>query len=785
MRGWRFGHVVGAVYLGTCLKAHAAAPPRPAPQVSPPCAGRSDCGTLRARVRAAGLRTALAEVRVVIVAASGEATVALTDAAGRLAVDLPPGKVRVVIAAPGFERLEQTLEIRARATTERQLFPRPTEWNPYRTVVRDAQEKRPEAGARSLSREEIATMPGNQGDPLRALQNMPGVARTPGGLGLLVLRGASPLQSGVFVGEHPVPRAFHALALASVVPGDVIERLDFVPGNFDARYGNASGGMVVIEPRRGRRDGVHGNIGVDLRAASALVEGPLGKRGSFIVGAQRGYVDAGLRAFMTITDSNGTVLPTYYDYQAMADFPLKQGASISARVIGAGDRIRFRFRDYEDPSGFRDAIDYRSSFHRVDVTYRKKFGPWQAMVSPALRFDVGRQLIPVEEREQFRRDYVGSLRAELQRSMSRRFELIVGADLIVDHYRARGSVPDGISWPPPEQTARGEQTWLGLYSSGRLRLGSLLLVPGFRASAFALGQERAFALDPRINALWEVSDRWRLRFGAGIYSQSRMSEFGVDARIVPSSGQIGTNQVVLPAYFANFEPAFGVIPGQNTLRVIRALQLSAGLSHDLPADMTMDATAFYRDQDQANPPLSLGGLVTRLTYGRTYGVEFLLRKPLTRRLYGWLAYTYMHSQLRFDAQHGDPGGRRPGDFDQRHNLTLVASLKLGRGWQIGGRFRLVSGQPYTPVVGSIEYEGAFVPIRGLQNSARFPPFHQLDIRVDRRWIYKRVSFLAYLDVLNVYNHQNVEMYVYSYDFRDTVGGFGLPIFPSLGLRLDW
>lgn len=580
-----------------------------------------------------------------------------------------------------------------------------------------------------------------------------------------------------------MPRAFHALALASVVPGDVIERLDFVPGNFDSRYGNASGGMVVIEPRRGRRDGVHGHVGVDLRAAGGQVEGPLGRRGSFIVGAQRGYVDAGMRAFMSATDANGTVLPTYYDYQAMVDFPLGRGASISARVLGAGDRIRFRFRDYE--GGYNDVIDYRSSFHRVDVTYRQKLGAWSAMVSPALRFDVGRQLIPADEREQYRRDTIGSLRAELQRSMSRRFDLVVGADLMVDHYRARGQVPDGIHWPPPEESARGVQTWLGLYASGRLRLGSLLLVPGFRASGFAVGPQRAFALDPRVHGLWEISETWRLRFGAGMYSQSRLSHFGVEARIVPSSGQVGTNQVVLPAYFANFEPAFAVLPGQDSLRVIRALQLSAGLSHDLPAQVTVDATGFFRDQDNGVPPLSLGGLPTRISYGRTYGLELLLRKPLTRRIYGWLAYTWMHSALLFQPQAGDPGGRRPADFDQRHNLTIMASVKLGRGWQIGGRFRLVSGQPYTPIVGSIEYEGAYAPIRGLQNSARFPPFHQLDLRVDRRWIYKRVSFLAYLDVLNVYNRQNVEMYVYSYDFRETMGGFGLPIFPSLGLRLDY
>lgn len=174
MRMCLFRHVAFAAAFGACLKAQAARPPWPTPRASEACAGREDCGTLRARVRAAGQRTALAQVRVVLVSASGATTVVETDAAGRLAVSLPPGEVRVVIAAPGFERFEQTLEVRARQTTERQLFPRPTAWNPYRTVVRDPAERRPEAGARPLSREEIATMPGSQGDPLRGLQKCQG-----------------------------------------------------------------------------------------------------------------------------------------------------------------------------------------------------------------------------------------------------------------------------------------------------------------------------------------------------------------------------------------------------------------------------------------------------------------------------------------------------------------------------------------------------------------------------------------------------------------------------------
>src|SRR5690606_23636394 len=162
--------------------------------------------------------------------------------------------------------------------------------SPFRTVVSSQPVPRSQVTEHRLTKEEIATLPGSQGDPLRALQNLPGVARPPGGLGVLVIRGAPPGQSQVFMGGHAMPRAFHILSLASVFPADVLDELQYVPGNFDAAYGNATGGIVVVEPRRGRRDGVHGFGELDLAAASAMVEGPLG-RGSFIVAAQRAYID--------------------------------------------------------------------------------------------------------------------------------------------------------------------------------------------------------------------------------------------------------------------------------------------------------------------------------------------------------------------------------------------------------------------------------------------------------------------------------------------------------------
>jgi hypothetical protein len=67
-------------------------------------------------------------------------------------------------------------------------------------------------------------------------------------------------------------------------------------------------------------------------------------------------------------------------------------------------------------------------------------------------------------------------------------------------------------------------------------------------------------------------------------------------------------------------------------------------------------------------------------------------------------------------------------------------------------------------------------------SERLPLFHQLDLRVDKRWQFKDWRLSAYLDVQNVYNNPAVEAIVYNYDFSQQAFQTGLPILPSIGLR---
>jgi hypothetical protein len=162
------------------------------------------------------------------------------------------------------------------------------------------------------------------------------------------------------------------------------------------------------------------------------------------------------------------------------------------------------------------------------------------------------------------------------------------------------------------------------------------------------------------------------------------------------------------------------------------------------------------------------------------GLELSARHELTDKLFGWVAYTLSRSERR------DDGARdyRLFDFDQTHMLTLIGSYRLPRNWEISARFRYVSGNLYTPITGAVydadadEYEG----IDGALNSGRVDAFHQLDVRIDKRWVFEKWMLNAYLDIQNVYNRPNADGVEYNYDFSESEPERGLPIIPVLGVR---
>jgi TonB family protein len=692
----------------------------------------------------------------------------ITDADGNFELrGVPDGRVRLIVLAQGFARLDYVTELAKDEELELEYYQTRLSSNPYRTVV-DTRRDEPEVTRRTITPEEINNLPGTQGDALKSIQNFPGVARAPFGVGLLVVRGSAPTDSKVYLGYHEIPQLFHFGALTSVFNSDILAQIDFIPGNFDPRFGDAIGGIINVQPRKGRRSW-HGYIDSDVFDTGLLLEGPVGK-GSFVLSGRRSYIDALLRvAIPDDADLDFDVAPRYYDYQAMLDYPVG-GGELTLRVFGSDDRLDIVAKDANEEEGdSSDSFGTVIFFHRADIVYKKQQGPWSFLITPSYRHDtVTGQAGDIFEFELITDTFSG--RAEIARQLSKRAALRVGTETQAGYYTIDARAP-GVPAPGEGSTGGllgGKQAQDYLYTAvySTATLGAtprFTLYPGLRLSYSALIFKK-MALDPRLRFAWEVGDSTTLKGGVGRFSQ-------------------------IPDAF-EFNPVWG----NPDIAMEKAVHTSLGVAHVFEQwDVTAEATLFHKymyDLAYFSDGLQLNdqGMLETENFSSTgiahvAGVEFLLRKNLTRNFFGWVSYTFNRALYKYSSDLDFV----PFDFDQPHILTIIGVYKLPRNWQIGARFRLVSGNPQDPLQNGIYDSSAnfYVPITGADNSDRAPAFHQLDLRVDKKWVLRRLSASLYLDIQNIYNRRNFEAWNYSYNYQERVILAGLPIIPSLGLKLQF
>ncbi len=174
--------------------------------------------------------------------------------------------------------------------------------------------------------------------------------------------------------------------------------------------------------------------------------------------------------------------------------------------------------------------------------------------------------------------------------------------------------------------------------------------------------------------------------------------------------------------------------------VQRSWQGSLGIETPLFAGLSLDLTSYYQrlrvtdlrsifNIDVAEPDL------LEVRDGESYGVEVLLRRAITNRLWGWIAYTLSWS----DRLVGFGRVKSPSDWDQRHIMNLVLQYRLPRGYSVGGRLHFNTGRPY-PVYN----EDTRMP----EDYRRLPSYTQLDLRVDREFVFDRFLLDVYVEVIN-------------------------------------
>lgn len=690
---------------------------------------------------------------------------------------IPRAAFELVVVAEGYEPLVQRVRAGARGPLRLALRPNASLGGGGELItIEEQRQLEPEVPGHDLGRDTLRTLPGTGNDALKSLQSLPGTARVPFGLGGLVLRGFAPKDSNVFLDGIEVPVLYHFGGLASFFPSSMIDSMELVSSGYGVRYGRGQGGLVDIRSRTGRSDrwAVAGEI--SLLDASALAEGPAAG-GAVTIGIRRSFVDLVLAAVPT---SDLTIAPRYLDSQLR--WQSKDGVW-TALLFGADDGINLDSGGDDNGRG-GDQLDFRQSFVRAGVSYRKRHGDYEVSAVPWIGFD--RTAIVSDDDEIIRSNLTLSARASVQRDLPDG-SVAVGLDVQGNRYdyeidNEPPELPSGMTPPPLLLSGTRWAGDLGAFAELTHRFADerFLVQLGARGERYGLTDE--WVLDPRVTFRQQLAPNVSLSQSFGRYHQPALAT-AIDYQ--------------LPDEPFRASHAWQASAGVNVVSEklggdIATTAFGASL-HDLSVDVISGATpisspgspasggaaAVSRELTEEN----FGSYSYKANRGRglTYGVETLIRRRVGA-VQGWIAYTYARS-----FRQGDPWAMDryvPYVLDQPHVLTALASMPLGSKWRFGARFRFATGNPITPTSGSYFNTNSqqYVPLSAPPLSDRLPAFLQLDLRVDRQWRRRWGNLKLFLDVQNVTNRVNPEGVTYNFDYTERQYTRGLPVFPSLGLE---
>jgi TonB family protein len=727
----------------------------------------------------------LAGATITMRGAPGNPTVTTSDTGEFAFRDLPPGKYQITVEVPGFDPLTVEEEVEAGERTEVKYRLSPTGGG-LEVIIRGARPPR-EVTKRTITAREINRIPGTNGDALRSIQSLPGVARPPAFAGLLIVRGSAPQDTQTFIDGTPVPLIYHFGGLSSVVPTEMLEKIDFYPGNFSTQYGRVMGGIVDAGIRSPKSDGkYHGLAQADFIDARFLFEGPIPflKGWNFTVAARRSYIDAWLGPVLESAGAGVTQAPVYYDYQAVVETKPTDSSRFRVSFLGSDDALEVIVNE---PAPAEPAlagnIGLNTSFQRIQLQYENeitendRISAVMAAGQDDVNFGLGSFYFLLNLKT-----ITGRL--EYARKLARGVRFNTGLDMYWGQFNVNVRIPapsapgQPANQPFSTRTVRevenvGNAYFPAAYAELEIAPSARAkIVPGLRADYANISGR--FDISPRVNGRYDIIEgfpRTTAKGGFGIFHQ--------------------------PPQFQEAVEPFGTAG----LKTNRAIQYALGVEQELTRNLEVSVEGFYKQLDQlvrAGPSLD-GTTLLYTNEGRGYvvGSEILLKYKPDDRFFGWAAYTLSRS-ARID---GPGQSERLVPFDQTHILTVLGSYQLGAGWEFGARFRLVSGNLITPNVCNVNLadcnpnrtnglfhaaSGAYTPIPFSQPATeRLPLYHSLDLRVDKRWRFKTWQLSTYVDVQNVYNNANAEGIGYNFNYTQRQYVSGVTILPSLGIRADF
>ncbi len=621
---------------------------------------------------------------------------------------------------------------------------------------------------RTISVNELARQPGGNRDISKVIQSFPGVGATVSFRNDIIIRGGAPNENRFYIDGIEVPNINHFATQGSsggpvgLLNVDFIREVEFYSSAFPANRNNTLSSIMEFNLKDGRNDKVGGKFTIGASDIGLMLEGPLHKKSTFMLSARRSYLSLLFKALGL------PFLPTYNDFQFK--YKWKPNTKNEFTLLGLGAIDNFKLNTGLQANG-TDLQKYWLGYLPVSsqwnymvgakyVHYLKN-GFLTAVLSRNMLNNVSTKYqdnvtSPENKIQDYRSQEIeNKLRVEHTLRLSKQVKFNYGVSAEYDEYN--NSTYNRITTPFGVDTLNFSSKFAiwkyGIFGQAsfllfRDRMGISLGVRTDGNTYDGSMQNLLRQLSPRLSLSYHITPALTIVANSGLYYQ-------------------------LPPYtvMGYSSPQGELVNQRNNVSYIRSLHVVAGVEYLTKSNLKLNAEGFIKFYQHypfvLSDSISLANLgsdfgiigndaVQSIGKGRSYGFELLAQQKLYKGFYGIMTYTYVRSQ--FEDKHGRYVSSA---WDNVHivNITLGKSFK--HYWDVGIKWRYSWGAPYTPndpqataLIANWNIRNQAIVDYNLLNTQRLKAFHNLDVRVDKKFYWKWLTLDLYVDVQNVYNFKS-------------------------------
>ena len=682
---------------------------------------------------------------------------------------LKPGFVRLQVSFVGYNKvLSDEIQLTNAKEVYLEIFLEPSgkELETVTiTVSPFIKSKEAPISMQKIGLSDIENNPGSNRDISKVIQSFPGVGSLGNNRNDILIRGGGPAENSYYLDDIEIPTINHFATQGAsggavgIINADFLQSVDFYSGSFPAKYNNALSSAFDFKFTEGNKEKQRFRATVGASELALTADGPLGKKSSYIFSVRRSYLQFLFKAIGL------PFLPTYNDYQLK--FKINFNTKNELRIISLGSLDNMILNtDIKNPTEAQTYIlsflpVYQQWSYTIGGVY-KHFSKNSIQTLVLSRNMLNNANFKYPENDESKEKTFDYISREIENKI--RFEhsltkagyklsftansefakytnetkqrIVFGNQVIKLNYSSK---LDMIKYGASAQLSKD-------YLKEKLSLSLGVRMDGNNYSSSMSNPLQQ--LSPRFSARYKLAPKWSLLFNTGIYYR-------------------------LPAYTSlGYRDSNDVLVNKNNgIKYIGVKHLVGGVQYDVSENILFTVEGFYKQY--SNYPFSVKDSVClanlgadygvigaeeikSISEGRAYGMEFMNRYRINNKLNFIFSYTYFFSEYK------DKNNKYvASSWDSRHLLTITGSYTFKKNWMIGAKWRYVGALPVTPYdleTSSIknywDTQGrAFADYNQL-NSERLKPSHQLDIRVDKKFFFKKWSLMLYMDIQNAYNFQS-------------------------------